>query len=61
LPIYSSGIALAIQYWKLTKVINVNVDREHMVLGVFPIVCLAPHRTYRESRTTMYDKVWKGS
>ncbi|XP_064600174.1 putative lipid scramblase CLPTM1 isoform X2 [Liolophura sinensis] len=48
-------IGLAIEVWKIFKVIDVKVDREAKLLGVFPKITYEDKSTYTESKTKQYD------
>ncbi|NXE85769.1 CLPT1 protein, partial [Cochlearius cochlearius] len=48
-------IGLLIDLWKITKVMDVRLDRENKVAGVFPRVTFKDKSTYIESSTKVYD------
>ncbi|OPJ83305.1 cleft lip and palate transmembrane protein 1 [Patagioenas fasciata monilis] len=48
-------IGLLIDIWKITKVMDVRLDRENKVAGVFPRVTFNDKSTYIESSTKVYD------
>ncbi|XP_075302319.1 putative lipid scramblase CLPTM1 isoform X2 [Opisthocomus hoazin] len=48
-------IGLLIDLWKITKVMDVRLDRENKVAGVFPRVIFKDKSTYVESSTKVYD------
>ncbi|NXW39149.1 CLPT1 protein, partial [Phaetusa simplex] len=50
-------IGLLIDLWKITKVMDVRLDRENKVAGVFPRVTWGGESTYIESSTKVYDDV----
>ncbi|KAE8584941.1 hypothetical protein XENTR_v10021167 [Xenopus tropicalis] len=51
----SVGIGLLIDFWKITKVMDVRLDRENKVAGIFPRVTVKDKSTYVESSTKVYD------
>ncbi|XP_018417026.1 PREDICTED: cleft lip and palate transmembrane protein 1 [Nanorana parkeri] len=51
----SVGIGLLIDFWKITKVMDVKLDREHKVAGIFPRLVLKDKSTYIASSTKIYD------
>ncbi|KAM5146782.1 putative lipid scramblase CLPTM1 [Mantella aurantiaca] len=51
----SVGIGLLIDFWKITKVMDVKLDREHKIAGIFPRLILKDKSTYVESSTKVYD------
>lgn len=51
----SVGIGLLIDFWKITKVMDVKLDREQKVFGIFPRLILKDKSTYVESSTKIYD------
>uniref|UniRef100_A0A8C3PH07 CLPTM1 regulator of GABA type A receptor forward trafficking n=1 Tax=Calidris pygmaea TaxID=425635 RepID=A0A8C3PH07_9CHAR len=53
-------IGLLIDLWKITKVMDVRLDRENKVAGVFPRVTFKDKSTYIESSTKVYDDVSGG-
>lgn len=48
-------IGLLIEIWKIHKVVNINTDREHRILGLIPRISLEDKSTYTESHTKEYD------
>lgn len=50
-------IGLAIELWKISKVVNISVDREQKMLGVFPKVVFTDKGSYVESSTREYDRL----
>ncbi|KAH9380566.1 hypothetical protein HPB48_017324 [Haemaphysalis longicornis] len=48
-------VGLLIDIWKIHKVVNITVDRENKVLGLFPRLRMADKCTYVESSTREYD------
>lgn len=50
-------IGLAIELWKISKVVNISIDREQKVLGVFPKVIFTDKGSYVESSTRAYDQL----
>ncbi|XP_051900125.1 putative lipid scramblase CLPTM1 [Pristis pectinata] len=48
-------IGLLIDLWKITKVMDVKVDRENKVAGIFPRLTLKDKSTYVQSSTKNYD------
>lgn len=50
-------IGLAIELWKISKVVNISIDREQKVLGVFPKVIFTDKGSYIESSTKQYDQL----
>ncbi|XP_032851460.2 cleft lip and palate transmembrane protein 1 [Tyto alba] len=48
-------IGLLIDLWKITKVMDVRLDRENKVAGMFPRVTFKDKSTYIESSTKVYD------
>ncbi|XP_078591455.1 putative lipid scramblase CLPTM1 [Branchiostoma floridae x Branchiostoma japonicum] len=53
----SCMVGLAIEMWKITKVVTVKLDREDRILGVIPRVRLEDKSTYVESSTKQYDQL----
>lgn len=58
---FSIGIGLLIELWKIPKVVNIKIDRENKILGVFPRVVFEDKGSYVESSTKQYDMVSKFS
>uniref|UniRef100_A0A8C9J4Q3 CLPTM1 regulator of GABA type A receptor forward trafficking n=1 Tax=Panthera tigris altaica TaxID=74533 RepID=A0A8C9J4Q3_PANTA len=50
-------IGVLIDLWKITKVMDVRLDREHKVAGLFPRPTFKDKSTYIESSTKVYDDV----
>ena len=50
----SSG--LLIEMWKVTKVVEIKIDRENMIAGVFPRITFIDRPSYQSS-TKQYDMV----
>uniref|UniRef100_W5NCC2 CLPTM1 regulator of GABA type A receptor forward trafficking n=1 Tax=Lepisosteus oculatus TaxID=7918 RepID=W5NCC2_LEPOC len=48
-------IGLLIDFWKITKVMDVRLDRENRVAGVFPRLTFKDKSTYVQSSTKIYD------
>uniref|UniRef100_A0A8C9DV05 CLPTM1 regulator of GABA type A receptor forward trafficking n=1 Tax=Prolemur simus TaxID=1328070 RepID=A0A8C9DV05_PROSS len=48
-------IGVLIDLWKITKVMDVRLDREHRVAGVLPRLSFKDKSTYIESSTKVYD------
>ncbi|PNJ11931.1 putative lipid scramblase CLPTM1 isoform X2 [Pongo pygmaeus] len=48
-------IGVLIDLWKITKVMDVRLDREHRVAGIFPRLSFKDKSTYIESSTKVYD------
>uniref|UniRef100_A0A4W6CMN8 CLPTM1 regulator of GABA type A receptor forward trafficking n=1 Tax=Lates calcarifer TaxID=8187 RepID=A0A4W6CMN8_LATCA len=48
-------IGLLIDLWKITKVMDVRLDRENKIAGVFPRLVFTDKSTYVESSTKIYD------
>ncbi|XP_067830922.1 putative lipid scramblase CLPTM1 isoform X2 [Heptranchias perlo] len=48
-------IGLLIDLWKITKVMDVKIDRENKVAGIFPRLTLKDKSTYVQSSTKNYD------
>ncbi|CAP30226.2 Protein CBG10971 [Caenorhabditis briggsae] len=53
----SVGIGLLIECWKIPKVLNVEVDRENLILGVLPRLKFSDKGSYVESDTKVYDQM----
>ncbi|XP_053328642.1 putative lipid scramblase CLPTM1 [Spea bombifrons] len=51
----SVGIGLLIDFWKITKVMDVRLDRENKIAGIFPRLTMKDKSTYVESSTKIYD------
>ncbi|MGH0114885.1 UNVERIFIED_CONTAM: hypothetical protein FKN15_065809 [Acipenser sinensis] len=48
-------IGLLIDFWKITKVMDVGLDRENRVAGIFPRLTFKDKSTYVQSSTKIYD------
>uniref|UniRef100_A0A8B9HEM0 CLPTM1 regulator of GABA type A receptor forward trafficking n=1 Tax=Astyanax mexicanus TaxID=7994 RepID=A0A8B9HEM0_ASTMX len=48
-------IGLLIDFWKITKVMDVRLDRENKIAGIFPRLVFKDKSTYVESSTKTYD------
>ncbi|CAN8022263.1 unnamed protein product [Ixodes persulcatus] len=48
-------VGLLIDIWKIHKVVNISLDRENRLFGVFPRVRMADKTTYVDSSTREYD------
>ncbi|EEC06729.1 conserved hypothetical protein [Ixodes scapularis] len=48
-------VGLLIDIWKIHKVVNISLDRENRLLGIFPRVRMADKTTYVDSSTREYD------
>ncbi|XP_041090461.1 cleft lip and palate transmembrane protein 1 homolog [Polyodon spathula] len=48
-------IGLLIDFWKITKVMDVRLDRENRVAGIFPRLTFKDKSTYVQSSTKIYD------
>nr|XP_032829995.1 LOW QUALITY PROTEIN: cleft lip and palate transmembrane protein 1 [Petromyzon marinus] len=48
-------VGLLIDLWKVTKVMNIKVDRENKLLGIIPRVAFENKSTYMQSSTKDYD------
>jgi hypothetical protein len=51
----SIGIGLLIELWKIPKVVNIKVDRNNKLLGIFPKISFEDKGSYVESSTKEYD------
>ncbi|XP_044743143.1 cleft lip and palate transmembrane protein 1 homolog [Chrysoperla carnea] len=51
----SCFIGLAIEVWKIHKVVDVSIDRSQQILGIFPKIKLTDKGSYVESSTREYD------
>ena len=52
---YSSA-GLLIELWKVTKVVEIRIDRENMIAGVLPRISFIDRPSYQSS-TKKYDMV----
>ncbi|XP_016120100.1 cleft lip and palate transmembrane protein 1 homolog [Sinocyclocheilus grahami] len=48
-------IGLLIDFWKITKVMDIRLDRENRIAGIFPRLIFKDKSTYVESSTKIYD------
>ncbi|KAJ8385036.1 hypothetical protein AAFF_G00195660 [Aldrovandia affinis] len=48
-------IGLLIDFWKITKVMDVKLDRENKILGLIPRLSFKDKSTYVQSSTKIYD------
>ncbi|KAK6470699.1 cleft lip and palate transmembrane protein 1-like protein [Huso huso] len=48
-------IGLLIDFWKITKVMDVRLDRENRLAGIFPRLTFKDKSTYVQSSTKIYD------
>jgi hypothetical protein len=55
--IISCFVALLIEVWKITKVTNISIDRDNLVLGFLPRLKFTDVPSYVESSTKEYDKM----
>ncbi|XP_055546633.1 putative lipid scramblase CLPTM1 [Wyeomyia smithii] len=53
----SCFVGLGIEVWKIQKVVNINVTREHLVLGFLPRISFSDKGSYVESSTKQYDNL----
>lgn len=53
----SCAIGLCIEIWKINKVIDININREAKILGVFPKISFQDKGSYVESSTKEYDRL----
>ena len=56
----SLSLGLCIELWKVTKVVQINVDSENLIAGVIPRISFVDRPSY-ESSTKEYDMVRKNS
>ncbi|CAL8072727.1 unnamed protein product [Calicophoron daubneyi] len=50
-------LGLGIEIWKIKKVLNIKVDRERLIWGVFPYMHVSYQSSYVESDTKKYDQM----
>lgn len=50
-------IGLGIEVWKIQKVVNVNFDQEHRILGLIPRISFSDKGSYAETSTKQYDNL----
>lgn len=55
--IFSVGIGLCIDLWKIPKILNVNIDHENKYMGVIPRIKIVHKHSYVSSNTNEYDKL----
>lgn len=53
----SVGVGLLIELWKINKVINVEVNHNDKIFGIFPKISFSDKGSYKESPTKSYDIV----
>ncbi|KAL6447230.1 hypothetical protein ACFW04_001484 [Cataglyphis niger] len=53
----SCAIGLCIEIWKINKVIDININREVKILGIFPKISFQDKGSYVESSTKEYDRL----
>ncbi|KOX68196.1 Cleft lip and palate transmembrane protein 1 like protein [Melipona quadrifasciata] len=53
----SCAIGLCIEVWKINKVVNITVDRNLKILGIFPKISFHDKGSYVESSTKEYDRL----
>jgi hypothetical protein len=51
------GVGLAIEVWKINKVIDIKVNRSTKVFGIFPQLIFKDKGSYVESSTKEYDRL----
>ena len=51
-----SDSGLLIEMWKVTKVMEIKIDRDHLILGVIPKISFIDRPSYQSS-TKKYDMV----
>ncbi|XP_076655098.1 putative lipid scramblase CLPTM1 [Halictus rubicundus] len=54
---FSCIIGLCIEIWKINKVIDIRVNRNSKILGVFPKISFHDKGSYVESSTKEYDRI----
>ena len=52
----ASTLGLCIELWKVTKVVQINIDSENLIAGVIPRISFVDRPSY-ESSTKEYDMV----
>ena len=55
--IISIFIGLLIELWKVTKVVDIRIDRNNLIGGVIPRIQFRDQPSYVQSSTKIYDKV----
>ncbi|XP_043270617.1 cleft lip and palate transmembrane protein 1 homolog isoform X2 [Venturia canescens] len=53
----SCGIGLCIEIWKINKAVDISLNRESKILGLFPKVSFRDKGSYVESSTKEYDRL----
>lgn len=53
----SVGVGLLIEIWKIHKVTDITIDREHKWFGIIPRICISDKGSYIESSTKEFDKM----
>ncbi|XP_058454115.1 putative lipid scramblase CLPTM1 [Malaya genurostris] len=53
----SCFVGLGIEVWKIQKVININISREHLVFGFLPRINFSDKGSYVDSSTKQYDNL----
>ncbi|XP_015430748.1 PREDICTED: cleft lip and palate transmembrane protein 1 homolog [Dufourea novaeangliae] len=53
----SCAIGLCIEVWKINKVVDISINRNSKVLGVFPKISFQDKGSYVESSTKEYDRL----
>lgn len=48
-------VGLAIEIWKIQKVLDIQLNRENKIFGIFPSIRFNDKSTYTESQTKKYD------
>lgn len=46
-----------LELWKIKKVVDIKVNNEHKILGIFPRISFADKGSYANSPTKEYDNV----
>merc|ERR1719273_2788621 len=53
----SCFVGLAIEVWKIHKVVDFSIDAENAILGIIPRLTFKDKSDYEESGTKMYDRM----
>ena len=53
--LFSSGLSLCIEFWKIKKVVSVGLDYKRPILGVLPRPVYKHRRSY-QTVTAKYDR-----
>jgi len=53
----SIGVGLLIELWKIKKVVDINVNTENKILGIFPRISFSDKGSYANSPTKEYDNL----